>query len=536
MFKNIAVFLLLIALAACDTGTAPSQNTAEQEQEKEKENEQQQEEEQTEPEAPVFSGFILSGGPISGEIFEEISPQDFTVTLPSGYSFKLMRGSTPADGWIRNLPLGLTAKVKSRVYGGDTSLVITVSGQSYEKSAEPVLLEIPEAYIVAAETAETTEAPEEEKGVLFDIGMSFSTDGIAISTAADLAKIGNEEGYPLDGNYYLTADIDLGSYDPWPPIGRRYAATGEPEYPFTGTFNGNGKTIRNLKISPQGFSGTGFRSSDRVTGLFGYIEAALIKNLTVDIGEYSMTAPGGSHYIMYLSPLVAYAGSRSNNGTPEEPRFYGITVKGTLNVDFAAQYGDNELRIGAIGGEIRGGEVAGCVSTLEINGTGNGSYTIGGFAGYDVSTKYINNRAGGDITINVVHSATWAESPDIISLYVGGFIGNGAGAGELSRNTVTGNISISASGTADEVYNNEVLVQVTAGGFAGRARGKINDCTASGNLTVEITGQRTDFIPRNAIGTYGGGFAGAGDALTYLLANNSYTGTITETHTRGEGD
>ena len=34
-------------------------------------------------------------------------------------------------------------------------------------------------------------------------------DGIALSSAEDLAKIGNDKKYPLDGNYVLVADIDM---------------------------------------------------------------------------------------------------------------------------------------------------------------------------------------------------------------------------------------------------------------------------------------------------------------------------------------
>jgi hypothetical protein len=538
MIKKIALFAFIIALAACDNGGSPSRNTTGKEQEQEKENEQQQEEQREEEvNAPVFSGFILSGEPVTGVLYEEMDSQDFNAVLPRGYSFKYMKTGLSADNWVRNLPLGLTAKVKSRVNAGDTSLVITVSGRPYEERAETLVLEIPEAYITApekaeaAETLDAPEAPEKNAGVLFAIGpypvstegisigaSPDSTEGIAIGTAEELAKIGNDAGFPLDGSYYLTADIDLGAYDPWTPIGRMNAADGKPAYPFTGTLNGNGKTIRNLKISPTGHHHTGYMAYDRVTGLFGYTVGAVIKNLTVDLGEYSMEAPGGSHYTMYLSPLVGFA-----HGT----RIYGVTVTGTLNVNFNATYGDNRLYIGAIGGKILSGEVAGCVSSLVINGTGSGSYWAGGIVGYDVTTKYINNRAGGDITINVIHKGTYFASSDPISLYVGGFVGNTPGSAEYTSNTVTGNISIMASGTDNEVYDNAVLVEVIAGGFAGQARGSFSDCTASGNLTVEIADQRSDFIPKNRIGAYGGGFAGMGDAGTYLLANNSYTGTIT---------
>ena len=44
--------------------------------------------------------------------------------------------------------------------------------------------------------------------------------GIRISSAEELKKIGTDSNYPLNGRYILTADIDLGgSKDPWTPIG-----------------------------------------------------------------------------------------------------------------------------------------------------------------------------------------------------------------------------------------------------------------------------------------------------------------------------
>jgi hypothetical protein len=54
-----------------------------------------------------------------------------------------------------------------------------------------------------------------------------------ITSAADLAKIGVDPGYPPDGDYVLTASITVSN---WKPLGTFDA-------PFTGTFDGGGHTI-----------------------------------------------------------------------------------------------------------------------------------------------------------------------------------------------------------------------------------------------------------------------------------------------------
>jgi hypothetical protein len=95
--------------------------------------------------------------------------------------------------------------------------------------------------------------------------------GTAISTAAELAKIGNDDEYPLSGVYYLAEDIDLSGeeYTPWTPIGNA-------ETPFTGWFNGNDKTVSSLTLG---------NSDDTYVGLFGYAKVAIIENLTVDVAN-----------------------------------------------------------------------------------------------------------------------------------------------------------------------------------------------------------------------------------------------------------
>ena len=74
------------------------------------------------------------------------------------------------------------------------------------------------------------------------------TGQIAISTAAQLQSIQQN----LSGHYILANDIDLSGVS-FTPIGNEAA-------PFTGTFDGNGHTIRSLTLTKAG----------RNIGLFGY--------------------------------------------------------------------------------------------------------------------------------------------------------------------------------------------------------------------------------------------------------------------------
>jgi len=71
---------------------------------------------------------------------------------------------------------------------------------------------------------------------------------IPIATQADLEKIGTEASHPLDGDYVLTNDIVLSGQ--WTPIAPVVMDNGVPilDYKFTGTFDGNGKTISGLFI------------------------------------------------------------------------------------------------------------------------------------------------------------------------------------------------------------------------------------------------------------------------------------------------
>lgn len=96
----------------------------------------------------------------------------------------------------------------------------------------------------------------------------------------------------MDKTVKLIADIDLEN-KAWKPIGQSGGLFGIGE--FYGTFDGNGKTIKNLKISerhPEADTPVDPEAQYYATGLFGWTCEATIKNVTIDGANIE-----GSHFV-----------------------------------------------------------------------------------------------------------------------------------------------------------------------------------------------------------------------------------------------
>lgn len=97
----------------------------------------------------------------------------------------------------------------------------------------------------------------------------------AISTLDELASIGREPRYGLDDRYWLAADIDAAATSGWTDGGGGgFPPIGSMEQPFTGAFDGQGRTIRGLSIR---------RPQAEVSGLFGAMgPGAVVAGLGLD--------------------------------------------------------------------------------------------------------------------------------------------------------------------------------------------------------------------------------------------------------------
>ena len=101
---------------------------------------------------------------------------------------------------------------------------------------------------------------------------------IEINDIEELQKIGNDSGYPLDGDYILGNDIDASATVSWnggkgfKPIAPD-TDSGSEFYQgtyFTGTFDGKGYTINILYI---------YRPDEEFVGLFGATSQSSISQI-----------------------------------------------------------------------------------------------------------------------------------------------------------------------------------------------------------------------------------------------------------------
>lgn len=174
-----------------------------------------------------------------------------------------------------------------------------------------------------------------------------NADTAAVTEISSLSQI-----TAMDGNYRLTADVNISADQT--PIGSASA-------PFTGTFDGNGKTIT--------WSGSTAGAGGYI-GIFG-VSSGTVKNLNV---AGSLTVTGSN--LDYISAVVAY-----NEGAID-----GVTNSAT--VDASGSY-----NVGGITGFNDEGTVSDCVNNGDVTGTSKAGGIVGENAG--TITSCANN---GDIT------------------------------------------------------------------------------------------------------------------------------------------
>ena len=209
----------------------------------------------------------------------------------------------------------------------------------------------------------------------------------------NIAKLVNEE-WKLGINITLTADIDLKGID-WTPIGK------DDNKAYTGTFDGNGKTITGLTVT----------GSYKYAGLFGDIdENGTVKNVVLEGVQITSDNSSG------------YAGGVAGDswGTIENCSVSG-SVSGTT---FA----------GGVVGSQWGGSITGCNSSATVKGV----IFAGGIAGETNSGASLTGcYATGDVTV---------ENDGTNNSHAGGVVGYNGG-GTLTACYATGSVTGSGSGT-----------------------------------------------------------------------------------------
>ena len=249
------------------------------------------------------------------------------------------------------------------------------------------------------------------------------TDVVEISSVEDLSAINQN----LSGHYVLIADIDLEGRE-WTPIGT-YAPSGESEeeqeipsadYAFTGTFDGQGHTIRNLSINqPEGWA----------LGLFGCIANAEIghftlENATVD-GSVMAADVVGYTFFSTISDVKLINGKVNVHYTEmsAEGMYGGIAGagNGSLITDCEAQADivipDNTANAGVVGGGLQMTSVVNCKATGSVT-AGNNCYGLGGISGCGFASEQFTGCTAENVVITAGDNCFWMGG---ITGYAGGY-------------------------------------------------------------------------------------------------------------------
>ncbi len=285
----------------------------------------------------------------------------------------------------------------------------------------------------------------------FPVTFASAADVIEISDAAQLAAIGTNDNYPLNGSYKLTKSISLSGYDNWTPIGQSSA--------FSGTFEGNGKTISGLKVNTSG----------TYAGLFGQVSGT-IKNLTVT-GSVTLNNTSSSATSVYAGILAGnvsgwFATIDSCSTSGEVSATLNCTASmsffGSANVYAGGVVGNNSSMIGSEILSHKSGTVTATYSGSNVSGNA----FAGGIAGKATGTLTdCYNKA--DVT------STTAKG----SSYAGGLAGQ-CGATETSYNT------------------GKITAGTNAGGIAGYTSGSSKNCYyLSGSASQGFGGSSSSSTP-----------------------------------------
>ena len=234
-----------------------------------------------------------------------------------------------------------------------------MSGRSFQRTRKR-LLSLLLCFAMASSLLVTTAAAKGPEDAVAPV-YNAAEDVYEISTPAQLMYLSGtwKEGAPRDGNYVLTADIDMAGWEGFRPI------ASEKEEGYLGTFDGRYHVIRNLTID----------DPKKYVGLFGYVgnenDQAYVKNVAMlDCEIRGQQNVGGIAGVTY--------------GT-----ITGCVVTGHVWVDDLS----NSHTSGGIAGKVKEGEgpIIGHVENCYVNANVEAPYDVGGIAGIQDGGGFVGN-------------------------------------------------------------------------------------------------------------------------------------------------
>lgn len=276
--------------------------------------------------------------------------------------------------------------------------------------------------------------------------MMLSVSAVNISSADDMLAL-MKGTLSWDGDYTLTSDIDLNSCS-------GQSAIGTAENPFTGTFDGDGHAVKGLNITAADSTGT-------VAGLFGKIDGATVKNLTVE-GSVNTTAT-------YVGGIVAYSVNSSSilNCTNRAAVANGAAKDSAY---------ENNGTGGVVGRVLAEGASSTVYNTVLIEncrneGTVNGNFEVGGVIGLIGATSA---KPYGHITVSgCMNSGNISASSGRVGGVIGYFVACGTDICAVQDCVNTGDIYTGST----------VAAGIIGAGNLGGRRYTLTRCFNSGSIT-----------------------------------------------------
>ena len=318
-----------------------------------------------------------------------------------------------------------------------------------------------------------------------DFSYEVTTGAIVVNNANGLQTVmaGIADGtFASDSNIVLGTDIDLSAPITRAAVESNWVPVGTEEKPFTGTFDGNGHTIKNLTIVE-----SEAKEGKAYIGFFGYAKNAEIKNVifenvTLDIACLDIDHSQGH--------IGAVAGSLEGTSTIEN-----VTVKGDIKVS-ATQSANGASRVAV----VAGGNSYGNVTMKNVHVIANeGSYLIA-----NNNTGALAGQLQGK---NVFENCSSNINVTVNKFFAGGIIGLAAGDSMFTDCHTTGDIAVVAGreGRAHDQYR----VGGIAGGWADNTK---TPCVLIGcSYTGAISGKNSDGSVANPLDY--AGYVGRGYTL-----------------------
>ena len=474
--------------------------------------------------------------PVSGQHFphlREVSKNGQVLSIPR---IGAILGSAPFP--LEHTFLPMTIPGREPVFSGDADTVATIDAATGNITLAPGVAGGEAMTITVRRGGNGDYASISVSQTLvvspFGGGTGTSENPWQIRTLAHLNAIRDRRGEAptgtnlLDDHFILMSDLDFDGYvydsgdaqentKGWLPIGHDTDASIDDHQgtPFTGSFDGDGHAIRNLRID---------RGEEDYAGLFGRVDGGSI----VSLGLEDLEVTGDER----VGGLVG-----DNGGTVMDCYATG-RVTGESGVGGLVGVNGGTVTDGYATGSVTGKESVGGLAGFVDNGTVTDSYATGRVTG-ESGVGGLAGDNGGTVSSSYATGRVTGESG------VGGLVGDNDGmvTGSYATGRVTGDEYVGglAGGNSTTVTGSYATGRVTGGqrvgGLVGGKRfGTVMDSYATGRVTGDkyVGGLLGEIdIDGMVTGSYATGSVTGGQRVGGLVGDIDGLGTVTGSYATG---